>query len=1003
MKTRNIIRGLVLLTIASAVAIDVFAQRESGSLRGQIFDELGGAIVHAKIVVTNSNGSAKTTSTNGDGAYALTSLPPGKYTFRATAPGFAEYQNDAVLISASHTTELKVTLKVTIEESKVTIATETPLNTEPENNTGAIIIKGTSLDALPDDPDDLLSALQALAGPAAGPNGGQIFIDGFSNGTLPPKSSIREIRINSNPFSAEYDRMGFGRIEIFTKPGSDTLRGQAFLNFTDEALNSRNPFASTRPAFQVRQFGGNLSGPLVRKKASFFADVERREIDDAALVNATALDSDLNPISVNETIATPQRRTNFSPRIDYQLNRNHTLVGRYGFTQSGTRNAGVGGFSLPSRAFDTSSTDHSVQLTETAILNQKVINETRFQFIHRRTAQNGDITDPAINVLDAFIGGDSQVGNSFNTENRWEVNNTTSWSVRTHSLKAGGRLRGVSLRDVTQQNFGGTFTFAGGLAPKLDEQNQIVLDENNQVVLVQIASLERYRRTLLFNQLGYSAPEIVAKGGGATQFSLSAGDGDTSVKQLDVGTFLQDDWRVRPNLTLNLGVRYENQTNIGSHYNFASRIGLAWAPRMQAQKQAKTVVRGGFGVFYDRIGENLTLRARQSNDQQQFIVTDRIILAQFPVIPSTSNLAAFATPQTTWRLADGIQAPYTLQGVFSLEQQLPGKFVLTTSFISSRSLHLLRARNINAPVAETGVRPYGNIGNIFEYESSGQLNQNQLIINLSNRFSSRVNFFGSYVLAKANSDTDGAGSFPAYSYDLSTEYGRSSLDVRHRFVLGGTINGPLGITFNPFIMASSGRPFNITTGRDTNADTLFTERPSFASASASCSDANIVCTNLGKFNISPNADEAMIPRNYGTGPSFFTVNLRIGKTFSFGPEPTASFGPGNMGGPGGGGPPPGGGPPGGGGGPGGGGPGGGGPGPGGPGGGPPGATRKRYSLTISIQAQNLLNHTNVGTPIGNLSSTLFGLSNSSAGGFGTGGGNSTAYNRRIDAQIRFSF
>lgn len=845
-------RNWLLLFVVLLCVSTAQAQQQLGSIQGQIADDFGGAIVGALVTATSPDGSVRTTTSNAQGRYLLTGLRPGEYQLRATADGFAVYDRTALAIIAGRILQLDITLKVTIEETKVTIDGEQGIGVEPENNAGALVFKGANLDALPDDPEELLAALQALAGPSAGPNGGQIFVDGFSNGSLPPKSSIREIRINSNPFSSEYDRMGFGRIEIFTKPGTDNFRGGAFFNFTDESLNSRNPFASSRPSFQVRQFGGNLSGPLVARKSSFFADFERREIDDAAVINATVLDSNLSIKSLGQSVATSQRRTSFSPRFDYQLNRNNTIVGRYSFIESSTRNAGVGGFSLTSRAYDTSNREHSVQLTETAILDQRVINETRFQFIHRRSSQNGDTIEPGVNVLDAFTGGGSQVGNSFSNEERWEVNNTTSWSVKNHSLKAGIRLRGVSLDDVSLQNFGGTFTFTGGQGPELDANNQIVVDASGQPVLVQISSIERYRRTILLTQLGFSAAEIVARGGGATQLTLSAGDPEARVSQVDAGVFIQDDWRVRPNFTLNLGLRYETQTNVSSRLNFAPRVGFAWSPGAQAKNPAKTVVRGGFGVFYDRVGENLTLQAsRSSGTELQYIVTDPTILGSFPAIPTVATLTAFAIPQTTWRLASDITAPYTVQGVFSVERQLPRKFVLTASVISSRALHLLRARNINAPILSTGLQPLGNVGSVFQYETSGQLNQNQLIVNLNNRFNSKVNFFGVYILAWAKSDTDGATSFPADSYDLSGEYGRSSLDVRHRFVFGGTIAGPIGLSFNPFIIASTGRPFNITTGLDTNGDRLFTERPALAALGADCSAANIVCTSYGNFNLNP--------------------------------------------------------------------------------------------------------------------------------------------------------
>ena len=205
--------------------------------------------------------------------------------------------------------------------------------------------------ALPDDPDDLAAALQALAGPSAGPNGGQIFVDGFTGGRLPPRASIREIRINSNPFSAEYDRLGFGRIEILTRPGTDRYRGQVSLNFNDDALNSRNPFSDTRPAIQTRQYGGNFGGPLLKGKASFFVDFDKRDIDDQSLVVGQTLDANNNIVDFNETVPVPNRRTSFSPRIDYQINANNTLVARYNYTKT-TRITGAGGFSLPSRVYD---------------------------------------------------------------------------------------------------------------------------------------------------------------------------------------------------------------------------------------------------------------------------------------------------------------------------------------------------------------------------------------------------------------------------------------------------------------------------------------------------------------------------------------------------------------------------------------------------------------------------------------------------------------------------
>src|SRR3989440_6803376 len=202
-------RFFLILLLCTATAS---AQQPTGGLKGRISDEFGGVIVGATVTATDANGVSKSATTNGDGAFTLAGLAPGKYTVRVSGPGFGTFEKSDVTVASRESQQLDVVLKVTIEQQKVTVAADTTgVNTEPENNVGALVLRGTDLESLPDDPDDLAAALQALAGPAAGPNGGQIYIDGFSGGRLPPLSSIREIRINANPWSAEYERPRFGR------------------------------------------------------------------------------------------------------------------------------------------------------------------------------------------------------------------------------------------------------------------------------------------------------------------------------------------------------------------------------------------------------------------------------------------------------------------------------------------------------------------------------------------------------------------------------------------------------------------------------------------------------------------------------------------------------------------------------------------------------------------------------------------------------------------------
>ena len=889
-------RIVLVIALCAAIPGVLLGQQRAGSLRGQVLDELGGAIVGASVTAIDGKGVEKTAVTNDGGSYTINGLAPGKYTLRATNAGFAMSETADVEIVSGKPLQFDITLKVAIEEQKVTIATDNrELSTEPENNAGAVVLKGDDLDSLPDDPDDLAAALQALAGPSAGPNGGQIFVDGFTGGRLPPRASIREIRINSNPFSAEYDRLGFGRIEILTRPGTDRYRGQVSFNFNDDALNSRNAFATTRPPIQTRQYGGNFGGPLLKRKASFFIDFDKRDINDQTIVVATVLDANNNIVGFTETVPVPSRRTSFSPRIDYQINPNNTLVARYNYSKN-TRLQNVGGFNLPSRAYDSENSEQSIQFTETAIINKTIVNETRFQFEHQNSLQDADNSIPTIEVSEAFTGGGSQVGQSHSTTNNWELTNNTSFAMGSHSLKTGVRLRSVHIDQFSPQNFGGTYTFfGGGVGPILDANDNPI--GGTQI----ITSIERYRRTQVFLAQGKTAAEIRALGGGASQFRLSAGNPETEVSQWDFGGYFQDDWKVRPNLTLSLGLRYENQKNIESNLNFAPRLGFAWSPGGQ---QSKTVIRGGYGVFYERVGESLTMQAIRLNgvNQQQFTVQNPDF---FPVIPTEEQLISFAVPGSVYRLDEGLQAPYTLQSVFSVERQLPRNLTIAASYINIRTLHVLRTRPLNAPLPGTfipgvpasGIRPLNCADfippeinpstrcNIFAYESSGRYNQNQFIVNFNSRFHRNVTMNAYYVLAKANSDADGTGSLPANPYDLSTEYGRASGDVRHRFVMTGNFRAPWGISLNPFVIVQSGRPFNITLGRDINGDTLNTERPALAPAGADCSDrVNIRCTPFGDFKLTFAPGDVMIPRNFGEGPGSTIVNLRVSKTWSFGSE-----------------------------------------------------------------------------------------------------------------------
>jgi hypothetical protein len=612
-----------------------------------------------------------------------------------------------------------------------------------------------------------------------------------------------------------------------------------------------------------------------------------------------------------------------------------------------------------------------------------MITETRFQYIRNRTHQDGN-NIPTINVQESFISGGSQIGLARTNEDRWELHNSSTLVNGPHVLRFGVRWRGVRINDVSPQNFGGTYIFSGGMAPQLDANDQLVLDESGNPVLVPITSIERHRRTLLFQERS----DMRALGGGATQFSLASGNPEARVNQMDLGLFLQDEWRVRPNFTLTVGLRYERQTNISSNFNFAPRVFFAWAPGVRGNSAAapKMVIRGGIGIFYERLSERVALAQQRFNgiNQTDFRVFDpaQLDLARFTLtgvtnVPTPDSLAAFASPQVVRRVADDFQSPSLVMAVVNFERQLPYKFTLVAVAFNYSGRHLLRLRNINAPLPgtfdpsapENSVRPLGNSGDVYYYESSANFNDTRFYLGLRRQVGRGFTMFANFGVGKGMTDTECAfgalvACFPANSYDLTGEYARAAFIPGRNFVFGSNYTLPkLKLTLNTLIFASSGRAFDIVTGRDTNGDGLFTERPAFATSSTAAGD--LASTRFGDFDLNPHPGQPVLERNFGTGPSFFSVNLGVSRSFAFGPARRVP-GPTNAQ--------------------------------------PAAAAERPYALAFSVYIQNLLNRSNLGQPIGNLSSPHFGESTALAGTLvpgqvitGSGG------NRRIQFQLRFNF
>ncbi|HEY4049062.1 MAG TPA: carboxypeptidase regulatory-like domain-containing protein [Acidobacteriaceae bacterium] len=972
------VRSWLLLSLSLALALVLsplaLGQGSAGTVRGHIADPTGAVIPQAQITLTGAGGKTSGASSDAAGSYQIRGLSPGTYSVTVDSPGFAKFTG-TLAITPGQTKTLDIAMQIQIEQQQVQVEAETPtVDTSAEGNANAIVIKGKDLDALSDDPDEMENELQALAGPAAGPNGGEIYIDGFTGGQLPPKSSIREIRVNQNPFSAQYDRLGYGRIEILTKPGTDKIHGQIEARGNDSAFNARNPILQTpEPSYYSYNFEGNIGGPL-SKKASYFFSAFGRNNQNVSVVDA------INPASVtvenpngttlNEAFPNPSSRLDFSPRLDLQLGQANTLTLRYEFFRTVQTNQGVGPLALPAQATNSTSMENALQVSDSLVLSKTMVDDIRFQYRRFRTQTIPQTFAPSVTVQGSFTDGGNNTGTVRDNQDIFELQNYLAAAKGNHSLNFGARLRAYRDANFASGGSNGAYTFTS-LNSYLNKTPQTY----------KVTSINNYTaRAILF----------------------------------DAALFYQDDWKVNQRFTFSYGLRWETQNRINDKSDWAPRVSFAYALGHGGGKNPpKTVLRAGYGWFYERFtvpnsfgslaGSPYVVQAIHQNgrNQQTTIENNPSYVESSPGIPIKPPLNAPSSSAPTFFTLDShFHAALDMQGAIGVDRQIAKRITGNITYLYGRGVHQYFTNNVTAPffpTAEQGIYPSEPLPapaeNNYQFQSGGVYRQHQIIVSARASYP-RFSFMSFYTYNHSDGDTNGVNYIPSVAQKPGLDYGRTTFDIQNRFLLLGSFIAPYSFSFTPFFSYNSGTPYSITVGSDLTRNNAFNARPTYA---ASCSEANVVATSYGCLDVNPfGTNEKITPLGLGTGPTNYSLNMRVSKVIGIGPK--VEGGP-RRGGGGGGGHR-----------------GGGGLGAGGlsSNNGGPGpldaATPHRYNLTLTAFATNLFNHQNLGPQNGTLSARetngqfvpqpLFGKSQTLAGGFF---GPPTAGNRSIFLQAVFNF
>lgn len=843
---------LLVPVLALALASPLFAQQPAETQLRLVIVDQTGAGIPAATVTVTPATGEPVSFVSDEHGIAMSALPPGTVNVQVEFPGFLPFEAPLTLRRGA----MSETVTLKIEGFREEVVVSADAAAEASRSTSTTTLSEEEIDALPDDPEELAEALAAMAGPG----GATFFMNGFSGGRLPNRDQIRSIRFRQNNYASDNHDAGRAQIEIITRPGTN-WGGNANVTFGGDALNARQPQQAVETPSQERNVQFGVRGPLAAGKTSFSfsANGNSRYVSNPII----AIDELGRP--VDDAVRSTNDQSGFTFGLEHSLNANHGLLVNVQRSETEGLNQGVGGFNLAERASTRLSDSNQVRFRLQSVIGASRLNELRVQVNRSGNEAFSALAAPTIVVQDAFTRGGAGV-NSRGTTSRVEFADNFDFTVGRHQMRAGLLFEGAFYSNFDERNGAGTWTY----------------------------------RTI--EDFLASRPQ---------QFSQRLGIVDTSFSQYQAGFYWSDEFRLHRDVTLGFGVRNELQSRVDDALNLMPRVGFTWAP-FGSQTSA---VRGGYGLFYDWYDASL---------YDQTLRVDGVTVRDIRVSCVEENgwcaggadllAGGLFAPAGRIQASSDLQMPRVHQASIGYDRQLTPTVVLQTSYQMLRGENQIRSRNINAPV--DGVRPFPELGDITQFESTGRSQSDRLTVGARFRTPFEqgrqpMMFNVNYTLGRERNHADGATALPSDSLNPDADWGPSRQDVRHRLQLQAQMPLLFGIRSNVNLNVSSGVPYNMTTGRDDNDDGVFNDRPEG------------------------------VTRNSLRGEPTWGLNLNLSRRFAIGQVP-ATAPQGGFGGPGFG------------------------RGPGG----------SRYSVELFVQAQNVLNHVTRTGYTGNLSSPFFGTATS---------------------------